>query len=109
VKPTAKFPVAIISASAAGKIQIASTDRSVESTHLNTNRIQCQQLDRQVQIITVPASTNSVESAVQSNLTVTTTRTDDNPAVVKTSETTGRVRRRRRKPRKKKQRSNRTV
>jgi len=73
VKPTAKFPVAIISASAAGKIQIASADRSIESTHPDTNKIHCQQLDRPVQIITVPASTNSVESAVQSNLTITTT------------------------------------
>jgi len=58
----------------------------MKSTHFDTN-------EKSV----VPASTKSVEKAA-------ITRTNDNPAVVKISETTGRVRRRRRKSRKKKHR-----
>jgi len=90
----------------AGKIHIASTDRSTESTHADANEVFQRQLDRQVQTTNVPTSTNSMDVAVQCDLTTTTTRNKETAAFVKTSENTSRVRRRRRKQRKKKQRPN---
>jgi len=90
----------------ASKIQIASTDRSTESTHADVNGVFRRQLERQVQTTTVPTSTNSMDVAIQCDLMTTTTRNKETTAFVKTSENTGRVRRRRRKQRKKKQRPN---
>jgi len=88
VKSTPKFPVTFRPASVAGKIQIASIDRSRKSVYFKTDENSV-----------LPTSIKSVEKAV-------TTRTDDNTEIMKISETTDRVRHRRRKQRKKKQRPN---
>jgi len=55
-----------------GKIQIASADCSVKSTHPNTSKVHRQQQNRQVNTADVKTSSNSAEIAIQCEIMTAT-------------------------------------